>query len=211
MIDKLQIFRRKNNVYDLPSLDWDLNHEIYVSGEINLGLYDKVIFDQDNAPTLRKVIKLIQLLKNTSNPSIQLMGKRKVVEITKPNNNEIEVYNLWGVQKQLLLKKSGYFDFGHDLMLTRIYAQLGKLNRELRNYYCNYIRPLNTSHKFDFELGDLVKTTNMESIKNYREGLIYALEYHLKEKVNVYHIRIDGKIHNRKYRKEELTLNEYDR
>lgn len=210
MIDKLQIFRRKNNVYDLPSLDWDLDHEIYVSGEINLGLFDKVIFDQDNAPTLRKVIKLIHLLNNSSKPSIQLIGKRKVVEITKPNHNEIEIYNFQGGYKHLLLKKSGYFDFGYDLMLIRIYAQLENLNRELRNYYCNYIRPLNTNHKFDFELGDLVKTTNIGSIKNYREGLIYALEYHLKEKVNLYYIRIDGKIHNRKYRKEELTLNEHN-
>lgn len=211
MIDKLQIFRRRNNIYESPSLDWDLNHEIYVSGEINLGLYDKVIFDKDTAPTLRKVIKLIQLLKNSSNSSIQLKGKRKVIEINKPKYNEIEIYNLRGDQKELLMKKSGYFDFGLDLMLINIYAQLEQLNRILRNYYCNYIRPLNTNHKFDFELGDLVKTTNIESIQNYREGLIYALEYHRKEKVNLYYIRIDGNIHNRKYRKEELTLNEYDR
>jgi len=211
MIDKLQIFRRRNNIYEFPSIDWDLNHEIYVSGEINLGLYDKVIFDKDNAPTLRRVIKLIQLLRNSSNPSIELTGKKKVIEITKPNYNEIEIYKLREGQKELLMKKSGYFDFGFDLMLVQIYAQLEKLNRELRNYYCNYIRPLNTNHKFDFELGDLVKTTDIESISNYREGLIYALEYHLKEKVNLYYIRIDGNIHNRKYRKEELTLNEYDR
>lgn len=211
MIDKIQIFRRKNNIYDFPSIEWDLNHEIYVSGEINLGLYDKVIFDKDNAPTLRKVIKLIQLLRNSSKASIQLKGHRKLIEISKPNYNEIEIYNLRGGNKELLMKKSGYFDFGFDLMLVNIYAQLEKLNRELRNYYCNYIRPLNTNHKFDFELGDLVKTTKSESIKNYREGLIYAYEYHLKEKVNLYYIRINGNIHNRKYRKEELTLNEYDR
>ena len=211
MIENLQIFRRRNNVLETPNLKWNSKHEIYVSGEINLGLNDKAIFDQDNAPTLRKVIKLIQLIKRSSTTSIQLNAKRKKIEIVKPKYDEIEIYSIRGNQRILILKKTGHLRLGLDNMLNEIYKQLESLNKELRKYYCTYLNPLNTKHKFDFELGDLVKTTDVESINNYREGIIYALEYHLKEKVNFYHIRIKGKIHNRRYRKEELTTNEYDR
>lgn len=95
-------------------------------------------------------------------------------------------------------------------MLDNIHCQLERLNRELRNYYCNNIRPIQTfNHALDFELGDAVKTTNVESIQNYRAGIIYAIEHHVKEQMTYYHIRIRGIVHNRKYRKEELTLNEY--
>lgn len=212
MIDEPKLFIRKNNRFHSPSKDWTINSKIYVSGSMNLGFNDKIIFDQDNSPSLRKVIRMIQAVRNQAKGrEFVFEGKGKRVKLKVCTPHEIKIYQLWH-DERLIVHKVGNFIESVEVLCNHIYSQLEPLNRNMRHYYFNFIRPISPNYtsrySFKFKKGDKVKTIVSESLKRYREGMIFSNQYHNKDGVIYYHIFTEGRIHNRKYKESELVLNE---
>ena len=71
IINGIQIFTKRNNQFNYPNINWKINSKIFVKGEIDLGLNQKIVFNQEHSPSIGKVIKL-------GNSFIQQKGNIKI-------------------------------------------------------------------------------------------------------------------------------------
>ena len=214
MINDLQIFTRENNKFNYPNTNWSIKNTILVSGNIELGLNDKIIFNQDNSPTLSKVIKLGQIIRNQNKGiSIKFQGYKKKIRILNYNWNEIKIYSGWEDDGPLILNQKKVFVQEVNEMFNKIYSQLEGTNKEIRNYYFDLIRPRGNNSqaekiKFKFRPGDKVKTNPVKNLLRERKGMIWGMNYHSKDGYFYYLIFTDGRIHGKRYLENELILNE---
>lgn len=209
MIEDMKIISRTNNEVSFPNTTWDRMNKIYITGILNLGLSDRVHFNQHNCPTLENVIKLIHHIRYDKKSEFEFPCKegRIKVEIVGGSKYRIYKYNLNGTIK-LVTEKEHYSLPGTSAMLKSIWTQIEPLNRELRNKIAHKIQESEEVRQNEngLRLGDKVRTN--ELVKNERQGVISWIEYHNKDKKTYTYIMVDGVQHNRRYETNELELNE---
>lgn len=213
MIENLRIFSKANNELNFPEYNWEIGKKIYISGFISLGLDDKIEFTVNKAPTLFKILRIIQAIQNQEkNFQISLEGERRTITILNITWKELIIYEGESTQVPIIHSRR-YLGNLMGKLQHEIITQLLPTNQTFRRYYIDLIqgnrrkKHADFYKQFKFVGGDKVKTTSFTE-GEYREGLIYTEEYHSKEKYKYYTIFTEGKVHKRRYKEEELTLNE---
>lgn len=214
MIEDIKLISRSNNEISYPNSKWERLNKIYVTGILNLGLSDKVHFNQHNCPTLLKVIKLIRCIRENVKSEFEFDSQEGRIRIENAEETIIRIYKyrLNGTQN-LITEKKHYSRTGIDDMLESVWNQISPLNRTLRNEIAIELTGTNDIkvNKLGLRLGDRVRTEH--SVKTERKGLISWIGHHkLNDIIMEYTtIVIDGKQHNKRYKPKEFILDEYDR
>lgn len=166
---------------------------------------------------LMDVISLLNKIVETSviygadEYSFQLKGKhnylfnwsRKNIRSTEHqvsiHSNEIEIVNtqIW----------TGDFAGSRESFYLRLMKEF--LDLELFDYAKRFGKAFfknNQDIDFKYNIADKVETVLNDKVRTKRVGFIIYQDFHLKEKSNMYHMMIDGKLYKKRYFEKDLKL-----
>lgn len=223
MFDNIILFSKTNNEVQEPNPSWTSRTTIHCVFELNLGFGTK-----KETWTYGNSVKLIQLagnLKQLRNWTTYSTNKEFTFEI---KNNETIFRFEWTKNKpfgfKVSLKKESYNNsyllleksFGHlqilefcDIFFLNVLEILSSFtNNEVSIYFGEFIFDRNNSLKYEFKIGQRVRTILGQNVKTERVGIVVNRFFHEKDKSTIYQIMEKGKKLDKRYYPMDLKSEE---
>ena len=210
------LFSKRFNIVQSPNMTWSEKTKIRCKVNLHLGLGEILSWNQDNAPTLGKILHLYNRI-DSSSPSGQEVGFYQIQKGHQMVNFHWERLKDYSIELKIgvqfyrnqervrLIKKIKNNASSMDFKLS-VFKQLLKVTpKTVRNKYGELL--FSNARKKDcskFRVGDYVQTT----IGVGRKGVIIDKGYHLKDQCFIYQLLIKDKIYKSYYKENQLQLKE---
>ena len=215
MFDNIQLFTKRDNIIEEPNSSWTAKTNIHCTLDLNLGFgMEKEVWTHGNSVRLIHIIDFHKQLRNwIISPKEYL-----VLEIT--NDSKIFVFE-WtqndtfgfkvslGVRSKynkpaipLLEKYFGLLkiiEFQESFFFNLLTILSEQTNDDLSIFWGELFFDKNNNAKYEFNIGQRVKTITGDNVKTERIGIVVNKSYHDKNKTTMYQILTDGKKLDKRY------------
>lgn len=200
MFENIKLISKRDNKVQGPNLNWRKPSNIHCVCELNLGLGEKIVWTNGNA------IRLTQLIEFYRNINHAIRKQDKNIYEYSFRHNDLNViisytsemyfivrYKFWRTERVVLEKRI------NCNIINDFYIQImGILIENTTCELCKHVGKLfflgqETSHEYEFEIGEKVKTIIGNRVKTYREGIIVNRFYHNVQKINMYQLLTNDK------------------
>ncbi|MCP4441641.1 MAG: hypothetical protein GY810_22275 [Aureispira sp.] len=211
MFSNIKIISRSNNLEELPNMNWTPKTRIACICNLELGLGEQITFYGAQAPLLEQLIDIYKALEQLGAVSKRFRLNEYEFLINQClGRTEIEVSRMnWNKSVSVLLKKTDFYARPHieKFKLNVLNQLFYSTNESIRKHYGQLL--LGDYNKLDdFPIGTKIETVITKNVKTFRRGFVVGQGYSKNWASFFYIILTEGKIYNKRYRKEDLLNTE---